>query len=409
VGFRRHLLAIAGLSLLGWSACSSSPPGQRAQTLPSGAPRPLIAPLVRKAAPGPAHGEATALPTVPVPAPPPKRKPPERPPTSEPVHFVIHFLGLQVDSDAEMGSGDWRVSVEVDGKPIVTKLMGEVDVGTLMFDAEACSSGPEDSHRIAIDVVVDELDSYAWDAAGSRQERLGYSEWFGEGEGWILLDTSEGTVRLLYEIRKGTCPAALRTPAKDPTYQCQTRCRTRLEGCGASSDLVDGNCLRLCERSGREETLDCLDGRPCDNMVEMGGRGETEVCSRRGNTRPRKCSAQSDCARGDVNGWDSPDFAWHVSKPSAASSNNAGGGDAVDEACSEPADGKGGVGDECHMVEDCRWHRACSCPKGKSACVAQSFWARACVDAQCAGADEACALAIDESQYLGAGGPLCSP
>ena len=392
------LLATAGLSLLGWSACSSTPrPPDTAPALTSVAAS--SAPSTTAAAAA-ATATATASASASVSA---KRPPPERPPTQEGVHFIVHFKGLEVINDAEMGSGDWRVSIRVDGKPLVTRLMGEKNLGILRFHAEACSSGPEDTHRIAIDVDVDELDGGTWDGAGTRQERFGYNDWFGEGEGGLLLASSEGTVRLLYEIEKGRCPSALRTPTEQPTYKCQARCRKRLEKCGATSDPVDGNCLRLCERNDSGAALDCLDKRPCENMVSNGGRAETALCFRRLGHKPRKC-AQTQCAyRG---GFARGPIAWHAVKPAASA--NSGGGSPVDDKCTkQPKDGSTVAGKRCMSATDCRWHRTCSCPKGKKACVVKSFWARACVDSKCVGGDEACAMAIDESQYLGSGGPLC--
>jgi len=131
--------------------------------------------------------------------------PPPRPPPE--VELRVRFTALEVVDDKEIGRGDWRVTLLVDGKPLPKPLTGEADAGgAVPLDVSVVSRGPEASHRLVVTATVEEYDGGfddSWEWLGEKTMTFDAAHGFGVGGKTISFNTGEGDVKLHFVITRG--------------------------------------------------------------------------------------------------------------------------------------------------------------------------------------------------------------
>lgn len=131
--------------------------------------------------------------------------PPPPPPPAD-VELWVRFTTLEVIDDKEAGSGDWRVTMLVDGRPLPKPILGEADAGgAVPLDATVVSRGPESSHRLVVTTKVEEYDGGfddTWEFIGEKTLTFDAQHGFGVGGQTVEFDTDEGHVKLRLVITR---------------------------------------------------------------------------------------------------------------------------------------------------------------------------------------------------------------
>lgn len=112
----------------------------------------------------------------------------------------MRFTTLEVIDDKESGSGDWRVTMLVDGKPLDEPATGEADEGaSVKLDRTAHSGGIEAEHKLILTVKVEEYDGgfdNTWELIGETTETYDRANGFGLGGQVFEMETDEGHVKV---------------------------------------------------------------------------------------------------------------------------------------------------------------------------------------------------------------------
>jgi len=112
----------------------------------------------------------------------------------------VRFTTLEVVDDKESGSGDWRVTLLVDGRPLDEPVTGEADEGaSVALDRTAQSGGLEADHALVLTVKVEEYDGgfdSTWELIGETTETYDKATGFGLGGQVFELENDEGHVRV---------------------------------------------------------------------------------------------------------------------------------------------------------------------------------------------------------------------
>lgn len=136
---------------------------------------------------------------------------PASPPPPARVAFRVAFSTLSVIDDKESGSGDWRVSLAVDGNKLGAPILGEADSGaSVELRRDARSEGLLADHKIVVTMKVEEHDGgfdNTWNLIGEVTQTFGKDEDWGVGGHRVPMETDEGKVEVLFQI--------LRLPAND--------------------------------------------------------------------------------------------------------------------------------------------------------------------------------------------------
>lgn len=115
---------------------------------------------------------------------------------------------MSVVDDKESGSGDWRISLKVDGRDVKPAIRAEADSGEgVELASEAHSEGLEQNHKVIVTVAVSEYDGgfdSSWNLVGESTEAFGRDHDWGIGAHKVPLETDEGKVEVLYQIVRDT-------------------------------------------------------------------------------------------------------------------------------------------------------------------------------------------------------------
>lgn len=131
--------------------------------------------------------------------------PPGPPPPPPRIAVRVLFTSLEVIDDKEGGSGDWTVTLWVDGHKLRV-VKGEADSGGAVdLDLDAHSEGLERDHQVLITARVQEYDGgfdNTLELVGNETRVFGQTQHWGLGAHDIDMESDEGKVRLHLQILK---------------------------------------------------------------------------------------------------------------------------------------------------------------------------------------------------------------
>jgi hypothetical protein len=126
------------------------------------------------------------------------------PPAPARVKLLVNFTTLEVVDDKESGSGDWRVAITVNGKPLGDLVTGEADAGEAVdIGRTVTSEGLEASHKLVVTAKVEEWDGgfdMTMEFIGEDTRTYDAENAFGVGGQIMEFDAEEGHVKLRYSI-----------------------------------------------------------------------------------------------------------------------------------------------------------------------------------------------------------------
>jgi hypothetical protein len=142
---------------------------------------------------------------------------PETPDPPPRVALLVLVTTLEVINDKEEGSGDWRITVRVDGHQLGAPALGEANSGgAVAIERQVLSQGPELDHRVIVSAKVEEHDGgfdNTWNLIGNDTLVFGPAEGWGVGAHAMAMETDEGKVNVHVRIVRtmptnGASPAA---------------------------------------------------------------------------------------------------------------------------------------------------------------------------------------------------------